>query len=149
MGVSYLSSESEKETWRREGGIAINHAVELGADVDRGIAASVMLNKRFGEKEAAIRFYERAYAVTDDEAARADIAARLELLHADRARDCTRGAMATVESRWHAEYPFLDRGTYMLIGPSTNPMRCVGAGAATEPGCERDWSRIISPQRCE
>jgi len=143
MGPSYLASEDEQQAWRREGALAIQHAVDLGVDVDRGIAASSLLKNRFGETEAAEKFLERAYALTDDESERAEIVARLEAMHADRSLDCSRRTVEAVESAWRRGYTFLDRGTFTLIAPTPDPAHCVGAAAALEPACARNWDQAL------
>jgi tetratricopeptide (TPR) repeat protein len=143
MGPSYLSSPEEQQAWRKEGALAIERAVSLGADVDRAIAASSLLRNRMGEDEAAAKFLERAYALTDDEAQRAEIAARLELMHQGRAIDCRRKTVHAVEARWRLDYLFLDRGTFSLVGPTPSAVHCVGAAASLEPACARDWDRAL------
>jgi tetratricopeptide (TPR) repeat protein len=148
MGPSYLSDENERRQWKHDGAMALTHAVDLGADVDLGIAASAVLDSRLGEKKAAIEFLERAYALTDDEATRQEIAARLAIAHADEATDCAREMFDTIAARWREGYPFLDRGTFMLIGPSTNAMRCVGPGTSTDPACARDWDAVVPAGSC-
>jgi tetratricopeptide (TPR) repeat protein len=144
MGPSYLMRDEDRVAWRREGALAINHAVELGADVDRGVAASAMLDSRLGEREASIRFLERAYALTDDDDERAQISARLELMHAGQARDRSREVLDAIEGAWRAGYPFLDRGMFTLVAPVPNVARCVGPAAALDHTCARDWEPYLS-----
>ena len=143
MGPSYLPSDAERQEWRREGALAMNHAVELGADVQLGIAASAMLDSRFGERRTAIQFLQHAYALAPDDATRQEIAARLEMMQASEMSDRARDLMNAIEARWRAEYPFLDRGTYMLLGPVTDAVACTGPGASTRTECARDWDRAL------
>lgn len=149
MGPSFLSSQDEQKQWKRDGARAMQHAVELGADVHFGVAASAMLDSRFGERDAAIRFYERAYALTDDEQERAGIAARLELMNQSKGLECARGTVQAVEARWQKEYPVVDRGTYMLLAPTIPTLRCVGVPAAHDPACTHDWDRALDVGACK
>ena len=153
LAPSFLSDERERAVWRREGAMALNHAVDLGADVERGIAASEVLG-RSGELDAAISGLERVYALTDDEAYRLEISAKIEQLRSDpenqkalarRGGDVVRDAMNQVESRWRRDYPFLDRGTYLLVGPLVDPLRCAGFRPALDRACARDWASILGP----
>jgi hypothetical protein len=143
MGPSYLPSKDEQLAWKKDGALAIEHAVSLGADVDRGIAASSLLRNRMGEEAAAAKFLERAYALTDDETERAEIAARLEVMHDGQAMECGRKTVHAVEALWRATYPFLDRGTYTLVGPRPNAAHCVGAAASLERACARQWDAFL------
>jgi hypothetical protein len=145
MGPSYLADEEEKKQWRHDGAVALQHAVDLGADMQLGIAASAVLESRLGERQAAIAFLERAYALTEDDAERKDILARLELLHAGQAADCARDTIALVDTGWRRDFPFVDRGTYMLLTPAPPAFRCVGPASSREPGCERDWETLRPP----
>ncbi len=142
MGPSYLQSAAERNEWKRVGAMALQHAVELGADVHFGIAASAVLADRLSEREATIPFLEHAYAITEDEATRAEILSRLERLHAGAGADCARDMARLVEGSWRKNYPFIDRGTYMLLSPVAPTYRCVGPHSSTEPGCERDWESL-------
>jgi len=143
LAPSFLTDDVERQAWRHDGAVALNHAVELGADVDRAIAASEMLGDRFGERDAQIRGLERAYVLADDEAYRLEISARLETLEASRASDLGRETIQAVEGRWRRDFPYLDRGMYLLVGPLTDPLRCVGLENAASRACARDWDTAL------
>ncbi len=64
IGGSYLTDPAEQETWRKEGGVAIAHAVELGASPERALTAASLLTQG-GQAEVAIQYLERAYAFTE------------------------------------------------------------------------------------
>ncbi len=146
MGPTYLSSESERKAWRRDGALAITHAVDLGADLQYGFAASSMLDTRLGERQASIDFLMHAYALAtaaEDEAKQQEIAAQLARRQASATIDRMRDVLETVESRWRKDYPFLDRGTYLLLGPVPDPLRCVGASSFQDPDCAHDWDDAL------
>jgi hypothetical protein len=142
MGPSYLTDEGEKKRWKHDGSIALQHAVELGAGLHLGIAASAVLADRLDEREAAVRFLERAYALADDDATRADIIARLQIQHAGAEAECAQRMGEIVQSGWRERYRFLKPTMYMLMAPTPDAMRCVGPDSAREPGCERDWEAL-------
>jgi hypothetical protein len=146
MGPSFLASDAEREKWKEEGAFALAHAAELGADVDRSIVASTMLNRRFGERDASIRFLERAYALANDETSRAEISAKLELLQASREQDQAQDAIQSFERQWRRDFPFLSRGEYLLLGPLIDPAVCAGPVSEGARGCPSSWDEAISPR---
>ncbi|MBX3219991.1 MAG: hypothetical protein KF795_05685 [Labilithrix sp.] len=136
LAPSLLTDNAEIERWRTDGARALMHAVELGADADRSLAASTILTKS-GERKATIEHLRRAYALTDDHETRRQIALKLERLNAGTdAAD----AVARVESEWQTRYPFLSRGTMLLIGPHRTPDACAGPHQEAKSGCPRDWT---------
>jgi len=143
MGPSYLSSDTEKQAWRRDGAIALNHAVDLGADLQLGIAANAMLDSRLGERQAAIDGLMRMYAIAPDEATRREFAARLALLGASARADWEQEIVDTVETQRRKGYPFLSTTEYLLVGPVPDAERCAGAASATDATCARDWAGVL------
>jgi hypothetical protein len=144
LAPSFLTDDAERQAWRHDGAVALNHAVELGADVERAIAASDMLGNRFGEREAQIRGLEHAYVLADDEAYRLSISAQLERLQANQMGDLARETVQAVEGRWRRDAPYVDRGTYLLIGPVTDPLRCTGRRASGARECAHDWDAALA-----
>jgi hypothetical protein len=146
MAPSWLTSDAEREKWREEGAVALVHAGDLGADVDKTLVASTMLSRRFGENDAAIRALSRLYAVADDPAKRAEISARLELLQASRQRDAAQTIIETIENQWRHELPFLTRGEFLLLGPKTDPASCAGLPAWGRRECAESWDdAVVAP----
>lgn len=142
MGATFLTSQDEIEQWRVDGAHALERAVELGDDPDRSLAAATLLSQR-GERDAAVHALERAYALTDDERERELIAHRLATLEADDVRERAIEDVSFIEGRWRARWPFVARGTSLLIGPGTDPAACVGHGAASDPMCSFDWTPML------
>jgi hypothetical protein len=143
MGPSYLTSDTEKNKWREDGAFALAHAAELGADIDRSIVASTMLQRRFGERDASIRFLERAYALANDEETRAEISAKLEVLQASREQDQAQQAIQSIERQWRRDLPFVTRGEYLLLGPLVEPAACAGPASEVTAGCASSWDEAI------
>jgi hypothetical protein len=126
-----LEDPREIDQWRREGAEGMARAVELGADADRSLAASSLFG-RFGEKDAAIKQLQRAWALTDDEDVRAKIRVRLQELEATVAGEAVAAAW-DASRRKHA--PFVKPALYKLLGPQVPTLRCVGLAASVEPEC--------------
>lgn len=142
MGATYLKSQDEIEAWRVDGAAALQRAVELGDDPDRALAAATLLSKH-GERDAAVRALERAYALTDDAEVRESIARRLGSLQADDVRERAQGDVAFIERVWRERWPFVARGTALLLGPAPDPRVCVGPNAAHLATCARDWDPVL------
>ncbi len=142
LAPSFLKDESEIEAWRRDGAMAIMRSVELGSDADRTLAASTILSKA-GEGKATLRNLERAYAVADNPETRRQILFKLQRLHASFESE---RALAVVEDQWKAYYPFLSRGTALLLGPHRDPVACAGPQSYAEAACPPDWSRAIGEE---
>lgn len=140
MAPSFLSDAAEKERYRRDGALAISRAVDLGADADRSLAASTILSKT-GETKAAIRQLQRAYALTDNPETRRQISIKLQRLEATTDAE---DAAATVDNDWRANYAFLSRNTTLLMGPTRDSLRCVGARSSRDRGCASDWSAAVA-----
>ncbi|MBX3214433.1 MAG: hypothetical protein KF850_20525 [Labilithrix sp.] len=136
LAPSFLADTDEIERWRTEGAFALARAVELGADADRGLAAATILNKA-GEREAAIRLQQRAFALTDDPETRRQIIFKLQKLGAGMESEAT---VSRVEHEWRTRYPFLSRGTALLIGPHRRPDACAGPHRDERNACPRDWT---------
>jgi hypothetical protein len=145
IGPSFLSSQDEKESWRRDGADAIAHAVELGASADRSLAAATMLS-RAGARDASIKHLRRVYALTDDPQTRDEIAMKLQRLTQSAEEDEAERHVKLLESMWHRDYPFITRGEFLLVGPTIDPLRCAGLEAAGDPSCARTWSDALTAQ---
>lgn len=143
LGPSFLKDQKERDEWRRDGALAIAHAVELGAEADRSLAAVSILAKS-GEKQAAIRHLQRAYALADDEETRRQLRFKLERLEATHDAEA---AVSRVEGEWRLRYPFVSRGTALLMGPHRPPAECAGPQSYRDPRCPHDWSTATGEGR--
>lgn len=138
MASSFLKDPKEIEQWRHDGAIAIGRAVELGANVDRGLSAAGILS-RAGDTDAAIRQLQRQLALTDDPDKREDIAARLRQMQQTQEDDRIARDMRLLDAQWHGSFPFLSRGEFLLIGPERSTAACAGPSSASQPSCTRNW----------
>lgn len=145
IGPSFLGSDAEKDAWRTDGARAMGHAVEVGADADRALAAATMLT-RAGQTREAIRYLERAYAFTEHPSmaeVHENIGMRLAALQATALRDAADSARRAIDARRRAEMAPVGRSLYLLLGPVADPARCVGLEASTRAECARDWDPVI------
>lgn len=150
IGPSFLHSDADKQAWRKDGAIAMAHAVELGADVDNSLTAASMLT-RAGEKKAAIRYLRQAYAFTEHPSMAAihkAIGERLAAFQASAELDAADAEAHALDERWQRELPYLSRDRYVVLGPAVDPARCAGVAGYGGPGCGhpdccRDWRDVL------
>jgi hypothetical protein len=141
IGPSFLHDDAEKDAWRRDGAEAIGHAVEVGGDADRVLAAATMLTKA-GSRAAAVRYLEHAYAFTEHPSmaeVHENIGRRLAALQATANRDAADAKSKAADARWRSEMPSVDRNLYLLLGPVVDTSRCVGVEATVKRECAREW----------
>ncbi|MCL2725633.1 MAG: hypothetical protein FWD69_14460 [Polyangiaceae bacterium] len=143
LAPSFLKDEEEIQRWRVEGASAIAHAVELGADAQRSLAASSILSKA-GETKATIAFLQRAYAMTDDPDTRQQIMFKLQSLHAS-SESADAAAIVDADRRRH--FPFLSRSAALLVGPYRPAAKCAGPWSYEKQECPRDWPSAIAETR--
>jgi hypothetical protein len=136
LAPSFLKNPDEVERWRTEGAYAISHAVLLGADPDRTLAAATILSKA-GEKQAAILQLQRAYALADDPETRLQILGKLRRLEATPDAEET---VSRVEYEWKARFPFHSRSATLLMGPHRPAALCAGKRASDAPDCPSSWA---------
>ncbi len=147
--ASYLDDRPDLiPTWREEGLRYLERAAELGAESRIGWQALGGASRlaREGKRDAAIRYYERQYAVTEDPELRKTIEQHLRKLLGEehRARVVTR--RRAFDALREAEFPWLEDedGVYLLLGPKPEPA-C--SGADRDPtGCSttwRDWAERL------
>jgi hypothetical protein len=144
LAPSFLKDEKEVEAWRKDGALALARAVELGADADRALAASTILSQA-GEKEATIRFLQRAYAMASgDPETQRQIAFKLQRLQASQDAEVS---LDMVDAQWRTRWMFLSRGTALLIGPPRSPASCAGPASFGDKDCPRDWTSFVESSR--
>ena len=139
LAPSFLTDPDEKDRYKHDGALAIMHAVDLGADADRSLAASSILGKT-GESKAVISQLQRAYALTDNPDTRQQISLKLQRLQAS---TDTEDAVAKVEYDWRTNYSFVSRNAALLMGPTRDTASCAGPASSREPRCAGDWSTAV------
>jgi hypothetical protein len=140
LAPSFLKDEAEIDAWRKEGALAIMKSVELGADAQRSLGAGAIL-RNAGERDATVRFFNRAYAMADDPETRAQILRKLAVLNQGSSDAET--AISSVERECRARWGFLTRGECLLIGPERQPPACAGPLSWERRECPTNWQRFI------
>jgi hypothetical protein len=140
---SFLTDEREADHWRTDGAHALMRAVDLGASVDRSLSAATLLDKA-GQHDAAVKGLERKYALTDDPEERRQLRGKLTRLKGSFDAQL---AVDAVEQEWRTRWPFLSRGTALLIGPERPAAPCGGPSSFDKKECPNDWADFIAKQR--
>jgi len=131
----------EWDSWRKDGALAIMRAAELGASIDKTMAAASILGKS-GEQAATVRYLERAYALTDDEETKERIANQLSFYKKSVLEDAQVRAQKRLDSARGRSYPFLNRHAFLLVGPMPDTFGC--AGDRGDPNCSFSWSTLLA-----
>ena len=146
VAPSFLTREEDKAAWRKDGALALEHAVELGADADSALAASSMLT-RAGANREAIDYLEHAYAFTEHPSMHEiheAIGRQLAGMKATARRDEADQAMSTIQARWLHDMPQVSRDQFLLLGPVVDAARCAGMASADDPACARSWQAVTA-----
>jgi tetratricopeptide (TPR) repeat protein len=134
MAPTYIKDKPTLDRWRHDGAIALARSVDLGGDVAHSRTAAGFLSDA-GERDAAIRALQNAYAVTDDPSEREHIVRQLAQYNAESAQVAAKDDLFYIERHWVTEYPFLGRGAFLVIAPKRDTLGCAGRSA---PGAPRD-----------
>ncbi len=147
LAPSFLPDPQEQKAWRKDGAIAVEHALELGEDPSAALGATGVLSD-IGERDAVLRFLQRAYAMTEHPSM-TDIHERIgkklaELL--GQMQDDQAGAlMHAIGERWQREMPAVSRDQYLLLGPVVDTAPCAGLAGADDPACARELPAMPPP----
>jgi hypothetical protein len=151
LGPSFLADRQERAAWKRDGAVAIAHAVELGADADGALeAASLITATGSAATQEMTRYLEHAYAFTDHpmmQQLHEQIGRKLQDLQATAVRDASDRAIRAVDARRRAELPYVSRDAYLLLGPLVDVSQCAGPVAADDGinggRCARSWADLL------
>ncbi len=139
---SYLDEQPELiPTWREQGLVYLERAAELGAESNLGWQALGGASRllRTGHRDAAIRYYEKQYAITDDPELRTVIEGHLLHLLGEREKGRVVLRRKAFDALRDSEVQWLsDRdGLFLLLGPQVKP-ECAGGGQPTSE-CSSTW----------
>jgi hypothetical protein len=84
----------------------------------------------------------RAFALTDDPATREQFAMQLAKLQASDEQEAAQDDAAFVENAWRKDYPFLSRGSFLLLAPHRDTLRCAGPGHRAAE-CSTEWHAVL------
>jgi hypothetical protein len=147
LAPSFVTDPEEQRAWRKDGAAAMVHAVELGADAKSAVSAAGVMGD-VGEKQAALRFLERAYAMTEHPSMAAiheGIGQRLVALLGQMEDDQAGALMRVLGDRWQREMPAVTLDDYLLVGPVVDTARCAGLAGADDPACARELPQAPPP----
>lgn len=139
---SHLTDTEEKKRWRMEGAKMLARAAELsGPDSEIGWQAigGASILARAGEREAAIRFWERALAVTDDEELKRHITGKLAELLGEKRAESHQRREKELRELWKKDLPFVGRTMFLILGPPFNAALCAGGERRDDPRCATSW----------
>ena len=144
LAPTFLEDPAEIEEFRREGAFALMRSVELGGDPDRSLSANTILKQVGGEKRARREALRRALALADDPETRRNLLFQLSQVEETPAGEQD---VEIIEREWRRRFPFLSRGSFLLVGPARAPQACVGVGSFDTKRCPRNWSTFVDTQR--
>jgi tetratricopeptide (TPR) repeat protein len=140
-----LEDISTRATWREEGAQALVQASSLGGHDEvtayRTISAATILS-RSGERDAAIRFLERAFTLTEDEDLKQDLLRRLKPLWEGKNRSRDVVLSQRFDQLWRKDCPFVSRAMLSVIGPPFTVWQCAGSDnlKSNDRRCDSSWS---------
>ena len=151
IGPQFLTDESEKQELKLAGARALAHAAELSSGNQKAqwqALAAAGIFTREGNREAAIAFLEKAYAVTDDDELKRDIHAKLDTLRQEGAFERAKRRAQAFEEEWRRDLSFVSRTGILVLGPRFDASRCSG-GAHSERQCSQSWADWIRAYQAE
>lgn len=143
---SYLTDEEERRQWRLEGAKMLERAVELGGPdsaIGWGAIGGASILARAGEREAAIRFLERALAVTDDEELKKHIAGKLAQAVAEKLAEAHRKRQEELRAMRRRDLPFVSSAMFLVLGPPFDAALCAGGERRDDPRCATTWQSWV------
>jgi hypothetical protein len=148
---SYLTDPAEQKQWRIDGAPYLERAAEL-AGGDSSIAWRALggagLYGRAGERDAEIRFLERACAVTDDPELKIECKKRLGKKLDEAARDKAEARAAAFSAIWKGDVRYVSLARLLLLGPPKDIAYCAGGSHEDAPRCAttwKEWATKIDP----
>jgi tetratricopeptide (TPR) repeat protein len=137
---SYLKDPEETERWRREGAVYLTRAAEMGA-ADTSIQWQALgaggILSRAGERDAAIRFFRRTLASTEDEELREWLLRQLAALESEAEREAYEARREAFVAAWRRTYPGRSVDFVMAAGHLPDPGACAGGARSAAAGSER------------
>jgi hypothetical protein len=142
--ASYIEDQDPElaARWRLEGVPYLQRAAELGSsnsNISWQALGGASILVKAGERDAAISFLRRTYAVTDDQELKDDILRRLQKLIAERDLERYRERERAFTDLYRRELPFIKRDEALLLGPAPHPGSCAGLDHDEEPRCSVTW----------
>jgi tetratricopeptide (TPR) repeat protein len=153
IATQFLTNEEEKSEYRAAGAKVLARAGQLvGRDRDKNLVwqslAAAGIFTREGNREAAISFLEKAYAVTDDAELREGIAQRLMALQEEGAVERGRRHAEAFSRVWQSDFRFVSRTQLLVLGPPWDPADCAGETVGLRDDMLTDDGEVIPALEC-
>ena len=139
IAPQFLSDDREKDAYRADGAKVLARAGELetnNSNVQWQAITAASVFARAGQRDAAINFLERVYAVTDDDELRQNIALKLTGLRREEVNDRAQKQEEAFRELWRTDLPYVSRTELLVVGPRPEPERCAGV---RDGSCPLSW----------
>jgi hypothetical protein len=151
IGTQFLTDPDEIKRFRMDGARALARSAELVSENQnvqwQALAAAGIFTKE-GERESAIRFYERVQAITDDDELKTRVGRYLAAAQREGTIERGQRRAPLFKELWGRDMPFVTRTELLVLGPPYDPARCAGAG--TPPAiCAESWAAWAKAQPLE
>lgn len=113
----YLPTRAERDEALRQALPHFQKAVRLGEGPAWMSLTNVSYMLRIGEREQAVKHLEEMYSSVRDDETREQIRLQLERLRGEAFTEAFRAANRQLEDDRKRDYPYIDSGLYMLLGP--------------------------------
>lgn len=138
IAPNYLGDEKLAEAWRADGAKVLARTCELvgsNENIPYHCITAASLFDKAGDRDAMVRFLQRAVGVLDDPDLRTVALAYLAKIEGEVARDRHLKRQAALERAYKDELPFLSLNKALVLGPSFDPAACAGA----QELCATSW----------
>jgi hypothetical protein len=139
IAPQFLVDDAEKDAFRAAGANVLARGGELetvNSNVQWQAITAANVFARAGQRDAAINFLERVYAVTDDEELRKNIEGKLAVLRKEEVSARAEAQESAFRELWKADLPFASRTELLVVGPPPRPAACAGA---RDGRCATSW----------
>jgi tetratricopeptide (TPR) repeat protein len=138
IAPQYLTDEKAREEYRLAGAKILARTCELVGHNENipyhCITAASLLDKA-GDRDAMVRFLERAVNVIDDPALQKVALAYLEKAQGESARERAAQRREALDHAWKSDLLFVSRNKALVLGPGFDPAECAGDAE----GCVTSW----------
>jgi tetratricopeptide (TPR) repeat protein len=138
-GAQFLPKGDEKNEWRKQGALAAQRAVELGFMSDNLALSGVTYLEAGGLRDLAIAQLERNYALAPNDAAREQIAAKLQRMQASSTIEKLNAGISRFLRSWRDDASFAPEGLFVQVGPRRDVFACTGK-VGDDPRCAPGWA---------
>lgn len=144
IGPQFLSSAEEKKRFEAEACPMLERAGQLASDNVavqwQALVAGRCLLDRKGGVDATIDFYEKLFAITDDDALRGRIWTILEPLQRERDVNRAKERESQFRRKCQSDLSFVSRTRMLVVGPRWDAVGCAGRDLDDGSACATTWA---------